>query len=136
MNLPLAATDNNPFKPVLDFFDSGWFKAGVRLLLFLIGVMYVALVLWTYKDARRRIGDPAARTTTITGLASGETYDIEIVSVSGSGTTFPAINVPPATDTTPPALWPYKNTGSPGSRDFANLIKAARSLSYSPTSFT
>lgn len=58
----------------------------------------------TQVEIGRRIGNPAARTTTITGLDSGESYDIEIVSMSGSGTTFPAINVPPVTDVTPPSI--------------------------------
>lgn len=59
--LPFIASttsDDNPFQPVLDFFESGVFKAIVRLVLILVLALYVALVLWTYKDARRRIADP------------------------------------------------------------------------------
>jgi hypothetical protein len=50
--------DDNPFQPVLDFFDSGAFKATVRLVLFLLAALYLALVFWTFKDAKRRIADP------------------------------------------------------------------------------
>lgn len=48
----------NPLQPVLDVYDSGWFRAGVRLLLLLVVVLWLALVLWVYKDARRRMEDP------------------------------------------------------------------------------
>ena len=52
----------------------------------------------------RRIANPAATGTTITGLSSTETYDIEVVSVSSVGQTFPAVTVPVVTDTTPPTV--------------------------------
>ena len=52
----------------------------------------------------RRLADPAATGTTITGLSSTETYDIEVVSVSSVGQTFPAVRVPVVTDTTPPTV--------------------------------
>lgn len=74
----------------------------------------------TQVEIGRRISNPAARTTTITGLDSGDTYDIEIVSVSGSGTTFPAINVPPVTDTTPPTI-----SANPGPGTFAQARNVA-----------
>ena len=48
----------NPLQPVLDVYDSPWFRAGVRLLLLLVVVLWLALVLWVYKDARRRMEDP------------------------------------------------------------------------------
>ena len=54
--IDLAAA--NPLQPVLDVYDSGWFRAGVRLLLLLIVVLWLSLALWVYKDARRRIGEP------------------------------------------------------------------------------
>jgi Double zinc ribbon len=50
--------DDNPFQPILDFFDSGAFKATVRLFLFLLAALYLALIFWTFKDAKRRIADP------------------------------------------------------------------------------
>ena len=52
----------------------------------------------------RRISGQAASSTTITGLASGETYDVEIVSISSAGATFPAIHATPGVDTTPPTV--------------------------------
>ncbi len=61
--LPLLATstsskNDNPFKPVLHFFSSRVFRASVQLALLLVFALYLALVFWTYKDARRRIADP------------------------------------------------------------------------------
>ncbi|WP_127505594.1 fibronectin type III domain-containing protein [Actinoplanes solisilvae] len=52
----------------------------------------------------RRITGQAARGTTITGLSATEDYDIEVVSVSSVGLTFPAAIVQPQTDTTPPTV--------------------------------
>lgn len=52
----------------------------------------------------RRIAGQGASSTTITGLTSGETYDIEIVSLSSAGATFPAIHATPGVDVTPPTL--------------------------------
>ena len=52
----------------------------------------------------RRITGQAASSTRITGLASGETYDVYVVSVSSSGETFPAIHAIPVTDVTPPTV--------------------------------
>ncbi len=54
--IPLAA--NNPLQPVLDVYNSGVFRAGIRLLLLLIVLLWLALALWVYKDARRRMQDP------------------------------------------------------------------------------
>ena len=56
---PTTTSDDNPFQPVLDFFDSATFQAGVKLF----GFMIVALLGWrrrssSSKDARRRIVDP------------------------------------------------------------------------------
>ena len=48
----------NPLQPVVDIYDSGVFRALVRLSLLLVVVLWLALALWTYKDARRRINDP------------------------------------------------------------------------------
>ena len=52
----------------------------------------------------RRINDPAANGTTITGLSAGETYDVEVVAVSGVGLTFPPVKAIPVTDITPPTV--------------------------------
>jgi hypothetical protein len=59
-SLPLAASSNsdNPLGGVSDFFSSSTFHAIVLLVLFFIGVLWLALVFWTYKDAKRRIDDP------------------------------------------------------------------------------
>ncbi len=51
-----AAT--NPLQPILDIYESSVFRIGVRLLLLFIVVFWLALALWVYKDARRRINDP------------------------------------------------------------------------------
>lgn len=43
---------------VSDFFDStSWFVVR-NLILFFIGIFYIATVWWVYKDAKRRIDDP------------------------------------------------------------------------------
>jgi len=52
----------------------------------------------------RRITGQAAKVTTITGLSDTESYDIEVVSVSGVGLTFPPAVVQPQTDTTAPTV--------------------------------
>ena len=54
----IALAAANPLQPVLDVYDSGWFRAAVRLLLLLIVVLWLALALWVYKDARRRVEEP------------------------------------------------------------------------------
>ena len=50
--------DDNPLQPVLDFFDSSLFTALLQLTLFFFVALWLALVFWTFKDARRRIADP------------------------------------------------------------------------------
>jgi len=52
----------------------------------------------------RRITGQGATGTTITGLDSNETYDIDVVSVSSVGETFPAAHAIPVTDVTPPTV--------------------------------
>ncbi len=52
----------------------------------------------------RRIMNPGASSTTITGLAAGENYDITVVSLSSNGETFPAVHAIPASDTTAPTV--------------------------------
>jgi hypothetical protein len=60
----------------------------------------------------RRIAGQAAAGTTITGLSDTETYDIEVVAVSGVGQTFPPITVQAQTDTTAPTVSASLSTGS------------------------
>ena len=52
----------------------------------------------------RRIAGAGAKGTTITGLSATENYDIEVVSVSSVGQTFPAVHALPVTDVTPPTV--------------------------------
>lgn len=52
----------------------------------------------------RRITGRTVSTTTLTGLASGELYDVYVVSVSAAGETFPAVHIAPVTDITPPVV--------------------------------
>ena len=52
----------------------------------------------------RRIAGAGAKGTTITGLSSTESYDIEVVAVSSVGETFPPVHAVPVTDTTPPTV--------------------------------
>jgi hypothetical protein len=53
-----TSTSDNPLSGVKDFFNSGTFTAIERLTLFFFVALWLALVFWTYKDARRRISDP------------------------------------------------------------------------------
>jgi hypothetical protein len=55
----------------------------------------------------KRLGNPAATGTTITGLATSESYTVELRSVSGAGETFPVKSVRPLNpgeDMTPPTV--------------------------------
>jgi hypothetical protein len=52
----------------------------------------------------RRIAGVGATGTTITGLSSSETYDVEVVSVSSVGLTFPPVKTDVVTDVTPPTV--------------------------------
>ena len=56
--LDSSTSDTNPFKPVLDFFDSGLVRAGIKVSLFALVVLWISLAFWTFKDARRRMADP------------------------------------------------------------------------------
>ena len=74
ISLPLAATSNNSDNPlggVSDFFSSSTFHAIVLLVLFFVGVLWLALVFWTYKDAKRRVDDPV--------LVTGSLYLLELL---------------------------------------------------------
>lgn len=55
-------------------------------------------------EVGRRITGQAATGTTITGLSTTESYDVEVVSVSSVGETFPAVHAIPVTDTTKPTV--------------------------------
>jgi hypothetical protein len=52
----------------------------------------------------KRIANPSASGTMISGLADGETYDIEVVSYSSTGYTFPAVHATDNVDSTPPVI--------------------------------
>ncbi len=62
----------------------------------------------------RRIGNPLATGTTITGLDPSRDYNIEVVSVSSVGLTFPAATPSVVEDTVAPTI-----TASPGSGSYA-----------------
>jgi Chitobiase/beta-hexosaminidase C-terminal domain/Fibronectin type III domain len=55
-------------------------------------------------EVGRRIDGQPATGTTITGLSSGETYDIEVVAVSSVGQTFPAVHATPVIDIVAPTV--------------------------------
>jgi hypothetical protein len=50
--------DSGPFSGVGDFFGSNAFKVGLNLLAVFGVALWLALIAWTYKDARRRVEDP------------------------------------------------------------------------------
>jgi len=52
----------------------------------------------------KRIANPAATGTTITGLLATDTYNLEVVSVSSVGQTFPPEVTQPVTDVIPPTV--------------------------------
>ena len=54
----LAKSGDNPLGGVTDFFQSTTFDAIVKFVGFFFLVLWLALVFWTFKDARRRIADP------------------------------------------------------------------------------
>ena len=53
-----STADDNPFQPVLDFFDSATFDAILKLIGFMVVVLWLASAFFVFKDARRRIADP------------------------------------------------------------------------------
>ena len=53
-----SSEDDNPFQPVLDFFDSATFEAILKLVGFMVVVLWLASAFFVFKDARRRIADP------------------------------------------------------------------------------
>ena len=60
---------NDFFEGLRDFFGSGAWDVSRNLGLFFIGVFWLALAYWVFKDARRRIDDPwLVAVATILGL--------------------------------------------------------------------
>src|SRR4051794_5525399 len=55
---PSTSTDTGPFSGVGDFFGSNTFQVVVQLAVLFAVALWLALVAWTFKDARRRIEDP------------------------------------------------------------------------------
>src|SRR5262245_36087016 len=53
-----TSSDDNPFQPVLDFFDSATFQALVKLFGLMLVALWLASAFFVFKDARRRIADP------------------------------------------------------------------------------
>jgi hypothetical protein len=53
-----ASTTSDSLSGVHSFFNSGYVVAGERLFIIFLIALYLALVFWTAKDARRRIDDP------------------------------------------------------------------------------
>ena len=65
----LAATSDNTFQFLHDFFHSGTWYLIRNLLIFFVAVFWLASAYWVYKDARRRIEDPwIVAMVTILGL--------------------------------------------------------------------
>jgi hypothetical protein len=54
----LAAQNDGLFDGINDFFKSGTWMVIRNLALFFLGVFWLAVAYWVYKDARRRIEDP------------------------------------------------------------------------------
>ena len=52
--------DLDPFESISNFFDSGWWSAISLMLQVFVVLLWLALVYWTYQDARRRFEPPAA----------------------------------------------------------------------------
>ncbi len=53
-----ATSTSDSLSGVHSFFHSGYVVAGERLFIIFLIALYLALVFWTAKDARRRIDDP------------------------------------------------------------------------------
>ena len=63
MTIPLLGTnsdsnDDGPFAGVSDFLGSSAVDTALRLLVLFCVALWLALIAWTFKDARRRIDDP------------------------------------------------------------------------------
>ena len=53
-----SSDSSDPFESISDFFDSGLWSAISILLRVFVVLLWLALVYWTYQDARRRIEAP------------------------------------------------------------------------------
>jgi len=53
-----TSSDDGPFSGVNDFLDSNGFATALRLLALFAIALWLALIAWTFKDARRRVDDP------------------------------------------------------------------------------
>jgi Fn3 associated/Fibronectin type III domain len=60
----------------------------------------------------KRITNPGANSTTITGLDPAESYDVEVVSYSSVGKTFPAVHASVVADVTKPVISASPSGGS------------------------
>ena len=57
--LAITTTDTSaPLGGVSNFFGSTYFSAFLKLMVIFVIALYLALIFWTAKDARRRIEDP------------------------------------------------------------------------------
>ena len=56
--LAQTTSSDSPFSGVDNVFDSAYFVAAVRILALFGIALWLALVAWTFKDARRRVDDP------------------------------------------------------------------------------
>ncbi len=74
----------------------------------------------------KRVANPNANSMTITGLSTSETYDIEVVSVSSVGETFPAVHARPVTDTVAPTV-----SATPGGGTYPTAVSVALAASES-----
>ena len=53
-----AGSDSDPFESISDFFNSGAWTAISLLIQIFIVALWLALIYWTYRDARLRIREP------------------------------------------------------------------------------
>ena len=85
----------------------------------------------------KRIANPAATGTTITGLSAADAYNLEVVSVSSVGQTFPPDVTQPLTDVTPPTVTAAPPGGSyPVAQNVALSANEAGSQIYYTTDGT
>ena len=54
MNLAILQTDGDPFQVINDFLGSPLLTLGLRLVALFFGILWLALVYWTFTDADRR----------------------------------------------------------------------------------
>ncbi len=54
-----AASNDDPFEAISNFFDSGLWSVGWLIIQAFVVLMWIALCWWTFMDARRRIREPA-----------------------------------------------------------------------------